>query len=368
LKFSSIQSIVQLAVGTMLLALAMRTWLVMGLIEPVTVSGSSMAPTLDDGDYLRIDRTQFVRRRPTRGEVVVARNPHDGTQLCVKRIAGMPGEVIEIRQGDVWINRHPCAKTLEQQRAVRQLVHSERGRTLRWHAMDSNLWRWREDAWRVNSDQMDQMHWLNYVHPGDQPVTDDVESNLGLSRQLNLVCDFALSVKLSTRGSGQLALKLNDGRQTIRVGLILPTGELSLSSDGQLLHKSAISKESLRKLSRGSVRLELSNFDRRLQLAIGSRVELSHPLTSTSPPRGTSRPISIGVAGLQVALGDLNVYRDIYYLQQTMGEAHAAKTAILRLGHDEYYLLGDNSPISIDSRIWGGVGNRMLLGKPLGVR
>ena len=73
-------------------------------------------------------------------------------------------------------------------------------------------------------------------------------------------------------------------------------------------------------------------------------------------------------AGLQVTLGELAVYRDIYYSRQAVGEVYDAESARLRLGSDEYYLLGDNSPISLDSRTWGGVSARLLLGRPLGVR
>ncbi|NOY43332.1 MAG: hypothetical protein GXP26_16045 [Planctomycetes bacterium] len=40
----------------------------------------------------------------------------------------------------------------------------------------------------------------------------------------------------------------------------------------------------------------------------------------------------------------------------------------ISLGRGEYFLLGDNAPISVDSRRWGPVPGRLLLGKPVGVR
>ncbi len=413
-KFRTIQTTVQLAIGTVLLALVLRTWLVMGLVEPVTVAGSSMAPTvrgsyvsavcpecqsaftvgaefaaetpladcphcreqhlplaglaIHRGDRLWIDRTAFERRRPHRGEVVVLRNPHDGSQLCVKRVVGLPGETVELKHGDVWIDRHPWVKTLAQQRVVRQLVHREAEKTSRWHADDSAKWRWSGSDWELDPDQETQWHWLRYVHHDGKPVTDDVSHNAGVSRRLNLVSDFALSAKLKVRRGGQLALDVNDGRQTLRVTLVLPEGKVSLTANGQLLHTSVLSAESRRELARGAVLLELSNFDRHLLLAIGSRVELSHPLTDASPPLGTKRPLAVGAAGLQVTLGELTVYRDIYYSRQAVGEVYDAESSRLRLGSGEYYLLGDNSPISLDSRGWGGVSARLLLGRPLGVR
>jgi signal peptidase I len=147
---SSFRSLLQLIVGVFVAAAVMHTWLVMGLVVPVTVAGSSMSPTLegprrmfrcdacrfefsvgldqllDDeravcrhcgqcsanrregfdrrGDRLLVDRTAFAFRQPRRWEVVVFRAPEDANQLFVKRIVGLPGETVSIREGGVRIN------------------------------------------------------------------------------------------------------------------------------------------------------------------------------------------------------------------------------------------------------------------------
>ena len=296
------------------------------------------------------------------------RNPREGSQLCVKRVVGLPGEAIELTGGDVWIDGRPWVKNLAQQRVLRQPVHRESAKSLRWQTDASAGWRWGEETWQLNADHGTGWRWLHYEHPGGRPITDDLEYNPQLSRRLNLVCDFALSVKLKAHGSGQLALELNDGRQTLRVTLALPEGKVSLAGDEQLLHTAALSAESLWDIQRGAVLVEFSNFDRQLLLAIGSRVELRYPLADGLLATGTSMPFAVGVAGLQVSLGELTVYRDIYYPRQAVGQAYDRSSALIRLGDDEYYLLGDNCPISIDSRSWGGVSGQLLLGKALGVR
>jgi len=101
-------------VACLLLALGLRTWLVMGLIEPVTVAGCSMAPTLEHGEALWIDRTAFQWRLPRRWEVIVARNPTDGTELCVKRIVGLPGETVSFRGGQLFIDGETVSQTPKQ--------------------------------------------------------------------------------------------------------------------------------------------------------------------------------------------------------------------------------------------------------------
>jgi signal peptidase I len=94
----------RLLVGVLVAALVTHTWLLMGLIVPVMVAGSSMAPTLQDTHRLLIDRTAFAFRQPQRWEVVVFRSPEDARQLCVKRIVGLPGETVSMVHGKVLIN------------------------------------------------------------------------------------------------------------------------------------------------------------------------------------------------------------------------------------------------------------------------
>lgn len=91
---SSFQAACRFAVGVAILALALHTWLMLGLVVPVSIAGSSMEPTLIDARRLLVDRTAFTLRQPRRWEVVVFQSPDDPTQLCVKRVVGLPGETV----------------------------------------------------------------------------------------------------------------------------------------------------------------------------------------------------------------------------------------------------------------------------------
>ena len=70
---------------------------------PSLVQGESMLPTLRPGDVMLIDKHAYNSVMPSRGDIVIARY-HDG--LIVKRIAGLPGEVIEVKDGALYINGH----------------------------------------------------------------------------------------------------------------------------------------------------------------------------------------------------------------------------------------------------------------------
>lgn len=73
------------------------------LVQPFYVKGASMEPNFYDHEYLVIDELSFRMRAPERGEIVVFRYPRDPKQFFIKRIIGLPGETIEVRNGRVVI-------------------------------------------------------------------------------------------------------------------------------------------------------------------------------------------------------------------------------------------------------------------------
>lgn len=65
--------------------------------QPFLVSGASMEPTFFNGDYLLIDEIAYRFREPSRGEVVVFRYPGDHKSYYIKRIIGLPGERVVVK-------------------------------------------------------------------------------------------------------------------------------------------------------------------------------------------------------------------------------------------------------------------------------
>lgn len=73
------------------------------LFQPFFVRGQSMDPNFGNGDYLIIDEISYHLRAPERGEVIVFKYPQDLSQRFIKRIIGLPGETIEIKDNKVMI-------------------------------------------------------------------------------------------------------------------------------------------------------------------------------------------------------------------------------------------------------------------------
>jgi len=68
------------------------------------VRGSSMEPTLHNGQYLVISKVAFWLHPPERGDVIVFLPPNNPADDYIKRIVGLPGEQVEIRDGTIWVD------------------------------------------------------------------------------------------------------------------------------------------------------------------------------------------------------------------------------------------------------------------------
>src|SRR3989338_8145761 len=79
------------------------------VFQPFIVSGSSMEPNFQNGEYLVIDELTYHFSNPARGQVVVLRYPKDPKQFFIKRILALPQERVEINNGKVIIfnSEHP---------------------------------------------------------------------------------------------------------------------------------------------------------------------------------------------------------------------------------------------------------------------
>lgn len=69
------------------------------------ISGESMYPSFEDGQFILVDRLTYLFSPPQRGDVVVLEFPGDPTERkFIKRVVGLPGETVEIRDNTVFVN------------------------------------------------------------------------------------------------------------------------------------------------------------------------------------------------------------------------------------------------------------------------
>jgi len=75
------------------------------IIQPFIVEGESMEPTFKTKDYLITEKVSYRFRPPQRGEVVIFNPPDRSTENYIKRIIGLPGDQIEIKEGNIYVNK-----------------------------------------------------------------------------------------------------------------------------------------------------------------------------------------------------------------------------------------------------------------------
>ena len=92
----------------LLFSVVLAVIVILFLYQPVKVEGTSMMPTLDDQERIFINKFvyRFHFEKIDRGDTVVFWFPGDPSKSYIKRVIGMPGDRVEVRDGNVIVNDH----------------------------------------------------------------------------------------------------------------------------------------------------------------------------------------------------------------------------------------------------------------------
>ncbi len=359
--------------------------------------------TLPDlaGDRLLIHKSVFHLRSPRRWELVAFRR-RSVEGVYIKRVVGLPGEKVQIIGGDVYADGRICRKPLPLQRAMAILVHDANFQgavaaeeTLRWRAKEPDS-RWgaaegrfaHPGAEQPNQPTDQTIDWLEYRHlrPGpagaengpaglqEGPITDLDGYNQTRPRRdedVHPVDDLLLSFRFKVpsgkkppdQSKGRLAIRAGRGANRCLVYLDPNTHRWELWRTGQ---KEPIESGPMPPWT-DALKVELSLFDRQILLVLDGKTVARQPL-GQPPEEADFRSLAIGSDGLRVTIEDVRIHRDVYYTHPIGLRGRWAIREACRMAEGEYFVLGDNSPISEDSRSWAegpGVSSELLLGKPL---
>ena len=98
---SALRELVETVLLTLLIYVLVRHF----LFENYMVVGHSMDTTLENEQYLVVSKLAYRLHDPQRGDIVVFRDPKNSDRKLIKRVIGLPGEVLEIRQGQIFIDQ-----------------------------------------------------------------------------------------------------------------------------------------------------------------------------------------------------------------------------------------------------------------------
>ena len=120
-KASGVNDFVEI-VKTVAYALLIALFLRVLFFQPFTIPSASMEPTLLEGDYIIVSKFSYgysrhsipfspplfkgriMERAPERGDIIVFKLPRDGRTDYIKRLIGLPGDRVQMRDGRLWVN------------------------------------------------------------------------------------------------------------------------------------------------------------------------------------------------------------------------------------------------------------------------
>jgi type IV secretory pathway protease TraF len=343
------------------------------------VSLSDSAVKLFAGERVTLDHVALLRRGVQRFDVVAFEVP-GGEQLAVKRVIGLPGERVAIRQGDIYINEEILTKPAGPPLNV--LVHDATIGADAWRApISESAWQ-RGDAsqaWLFEAQKSattSEYDWLEFHPPGLQFVRsdggglEDIPSTLGDNdaynlaqpRELNSVFDSDLTVAWSLSDDAVVSIRAHDGWQAWH--LILEAGlhdsgqrnglRATLSSeDGEFQTILLPDRQPL-------THVRFAIIDHEVRVTLNDRQVLQASAPQMETRIASSTPWAIGILRGKIEIHSLRIERDVYYLDP----AGLARPWELeqKLAGNEYFLLGDNPAVSTDSRHFGPVPRKDLRG------
>jgi hypothetical protein len=187
------------------------------------------------------------------------------------------------------------------------------------------------------------------------------EAGMETHRVRDLMVEFSLQWR---SGQGTFAVEMTDGDRVFDAVFDFESRELVLYAGGE--------PQPVRRVKRpaGTLRdealVQVSMFDSQVVVAVDGTAacEPWEYERGSIRDRALRRPVRLGARNVDVSVRHVKLFRDVYY---TPGP-EPARTSYA-VGSGEYFVLGDNSRVSIDSRHWDrpGVPEELLIGKPLAV-
>jgi len=366
-----------------------------------------------NGDRILVNKVAYDFSDPDRWDVVVFRYPEDAKVNYIKRLIGLPGETVSIAAGDIWTSREGAAPRIARKPddklvAMLQCVHDadhipekliQSGWPSAWSdwslPKDKKRWQADDDGRSYTVDcQGEQTATMRFrhmvptaeqwesVHDGEsvdgmaQPsLITDFQPYNALPSRPHWVSDLAVETVVTSHSeTGQITLELIEAGEAHRCTFDFSNGEVAVVRAGQSPTDASMVRSSIK--GEGTWTVLFANIDDQLSLYVdGNRIDIgtsvdleqdiqdalrSKPVETLVEPGNATlsdvSPAGIMSSGAHVTVAGMRVLRDVYYLTTVMGvrlgEFYEKERLDFPLEQGQFFMLGDNSAASKDSRLW----------------
>lgn len=322
------------------------------------------------GDRILVEKWPVSLGLPLqRWDVVVFREPITLQQHFIKRLVGLPGEAVEIIDGDVYIDGAIARKPPHVQEGLWQDVYDQShvprpgtpaAQLARWIAPDNTA---DGEGWHGLDTRVIRYHSRGGARrlcftPADRDYFEDFSPhNRGTAD--NVVRDVRISFELTPLADGELVCEIVRGPLRLQARVRTGAGaslELVDRRDGAIAWSALVARPSVVLKPGQPVAVEVAYVDRRAYVRLDRQTQfdtgadldrIDLPVEAAPQPVG----VSLLAGDFACELRRLRIDRDVYYTR-TRETRRALPGEPFQLEADEYFVLGDNSADSHDSREW----------------
>ena len=290
-----------------------------------------------------------------RWDVVAFEDPKENSRYLVKRLVGLPGENLTARNGNLYCDDTLLRKPYAVFSLVRQIVFDSNF-TPDQHAQRLNVqntnsnWNFESNVWRFDvknpTETPDLLIYKNirgYRHFGERSEVAAIEDSSGfnqnISRDLYPVSDVQVETIISKTPAAVFFIRVSNSQE---IDVVLDGQELRATVNGLQLNQTTRVD-----LSDRDATLSVAAYDEQLMVGINGKVLFFEPIPLGSGPT----TISFGASNGNIQLKSFRIFRDVHYLPMAGSETG-----------NGFFVLGDNPPVSVDSRMFGTIQAAKIIG------
>jgi signal peptidase I len=392
-----------------------------GFVLHDPIDGGNARVPIHYGDRILVLKYAYLAQDPRRWDVVVFKSPDDPsrdagwyTTNFIKRLVGRPNETLMILDGDIYVSSDngtsPSQFKLQSkprhvQEALWRIVYDneflpKRSPGQPWKVQAGAGWDLgtpdkprRTFTFDGAKDSSGSIHFDHSFNDG-RAFTDWLAyAQQDSDKNKSNVSDIKLSLLYDRKsGDGPLRLSLTKQSQTFTAVLTPGSAKLFRKSGsppvGDDIGQEIAAAPNVPSLNGGAIQIEFTNVDHVVTLRIGNSdvlhiaydPDIAALKDAYTYHRDMPKPeVVITAAGQACAISHVGLWRDVYYINEPPSSIRWGRPDDpIKLGKDEYFVLGDNTVISKDARYWdkpidlpaedlhveaGRVPGRFLLGK-----